>query len=154
MTSRINHGVFLLAALAWVTPATAFDTLTAGELKTACTAESASAPSSVPERCTFYVHGFLDGAFATDPRVASNVERALSSEESFSERAFRTRLGPRIDRFGPSVFADFCVPLSLPLDMVVGDVLEEVVKAVDMGEPARELVYRSLRTHYPCRETG
>ena len=154
MRLRIEHALPLLAVLAWVTPTLAFDTLSAGAPKAACTADKALAGSSMPGRRIFCMHGFIDGALAADQRVTMNVERVLSAEESFSERAFRTRLGPRMDPFGRPVFAGFGVPVPLALAELVGIVVGEIVQATDMAEPAREPVCRALRKHYPCPVNG
>lgn len=129
----------------WLPQAQALETLTAGQLADECL----DSPQ-VPAGCLAYVRGFIDGALATDPRVAMNVERELAREESFSERAFRTRLGPRMDRFGPSYFADFCIPTPVPMAQIVAGIVDELKQITDRAEPAREFVYRQLRTSYPC----
>lgn len=131
--------------LMWLVPAHALDTLTAGQLADDCLRSG-----EVPSGCVAYVRGFIDGALATDPRVAINVEREIARDESFSERAFRTRLGPRMDRYGPSYFADFCIPNPVPIQEIVASLVEELRELSDRGEPAREFVYRQLRRAYPC----
>jgi hypothetical protein len=89
---------------------------------------------------------------ATDDRVLSNVAGEYEREETFSERAMRTRLGTRYERYGATSYAGYCLGDPVPLQEVV----EHVVK--DSADPklaaahllARELVYATLLTHYPC----
>ncbi len=102
--------------------------------------------------CVRYIQGFIDGAVATDESVMNNVSGQYEDKESFSARASRTRIGSRLKLFGATVFADFClgapVPLKEVVEHVVGDAQnEEMVASYDL---ARDLVYRSLRDHYPC----
>jgi hypothetical protein len=77
--------------------------------------------------------------------VAEQIER----DNSFQARAYRTRLGRDLERLGPSHLAGFCVPKKTSLGAVVTRV---VVSLPDMhaDEAAGELVYRVLRSNYPC----
>ncbi len=102
--------------------------------------------------CVRYIQGFIDGAVVTDERVTYNVADEADRNETFSERAFRTRVRSRVNRYGPSVYADFClgdpVPLSAVVEVVVDRLLnEEFVREMPL---ARDLVYATLRTTYPC----
>jgi len=106
--------------------------------------------------CVRYIQGFIDGAVATDERVARNVVKEYEKDESYSQRAARTRIGNRLERYGSSVYADFClgdpVPLREVVERVVADAQDDArVKADPL---ARDLVYRSLRQHYPCEQGG
>ena len=104
--------------------------------------------------CVRYIQGFIDGAVATDERVTRNVAMEYEKEESFSERAKRTRVGSRLERYGATVYADYCLGDPVPLREVVEHVVEDSrdEKLVAEVPLARELVYRTLRTHYPCVE--
>lgn len=138
-----------LAVLAPLGEARAMDVLDARTLAAGClTAETHTGPAGTA--CMMYVRGFIDGAIATDPRVVTNVTREYEGKETFSERAARTRIGSRLDRYGPSVFAEFCIPQPVPLSEISSQVIESLRGDHDPNEPARELVYRVLRQHYPC----
>jgi len=102
--------------------------------------------------CLRYIQGFIDGAVATDERVMSNVANEYESEESFTERAKRTRIGARLERYGATVYADYCLGDPVPLSEVVAHVVEDAQDAelVARIPLARELVFRALRMHYPC----
>jgi len=104
------------------------------------------------EICTTYINGFLDGAFATDPRVAENIVSELREEEPFTERAMRTRLGLTLDRFGPSYYADFCIPAELPVATIRGDIQKAPEPTGATGVNARDYLYQLLQTRYPCQK--
>ena len=102
--------------------------------------------------CVRYVQGFIDGAMATDERVAQNVAEEIEQDESFSERAIRTRVGSRLKRFGPSVYAEFCLGEPVPLKEVVDVVVKDLLNNDFIRDKplAREAVYATLRRVYAC----
>jgi len=102
--------------------------------------------------CVRYIQGFIDGAVVTDERVTYNVANEYDREESFTERAIRTRLGSRIDRYGPSYYAEFCLGEPVPLAEVVSIVIADLLALEDLEgrELARDVVYATLRREYPC----
>jgi hypothetical protein len=141
-----------VAALIGLAPASglhALEVLSAETLAGYCAAGEGEAEQP-GEQCMTYVHGFVDGAVATDPQVTLNVTRELQSAEEFTEQALSERVGARIARYGPSVYADFCVPQPAPLWEITDHVIRELRRSEDLGEPAREVVYRALRGNYPC----
>ncbi|TFG79630.1 MAG: hypothetical protein E4H19_16240 [Chromatiales bacterium] len=145
-------GVSALAMLLPVRDSGAAEALSTGELLSHC-ARYAEAP--VGEDATFcvrYIQGFIDGALATDARVSLNVAAEYGQEESFGERAIRTRVGRRLERYGPSYYAEFCLGEIAALKEVVGNVINSLLrrKVVDEGIPARDIVYQTLRQEYPC----
>ena len=102
--------------------------------------------------CVRYIQGFIDGAVVTDERVTYNVANEYDREETFTERAIRTRLGSRIDRYGPSYYAEFCLGEPVPLAEVVTVVIADLsqIESLEGRELAREVVYETLRREYPC----
>jgi len=106
--------------------------------------------------CIRYIQGFIDGAVATDERVTYNVADEYERKETYSERATRTRIGHRMELYGYSVYAEFCLGDPVPLKDVVLNVAVDLEdkKLVASNPLARDLVYQTLRTHYPCKESG
>ena len=106
--------------------------------------------------CVRYIQGFIDGAVATDERVTYNVAAEYDREETYTERAMRTRLGQTLQRFGPSYYAEFCLGEPVPLAAVVKVVISDLLSADRVGgsELAREVVYGTLRREYPCGTEG
>jgi hypothetical protein len=58
----------------------------------------------------------------------------------------------RLEQFGSSVYADFCLGDPVPLKEVVEHVVEDATDParVAANPLARNLVYQTLREHYPC----
>jgi len=103
--------------------------------------------------CVRYIQGFIDGAVATDERVAYNVADEYSREETATERAIRARLGARIERMGASYYAEFCLGEPLPLADVARIVVTDLmnIESLEGRELARDVVYETLRREYPCK---
>lgn len=129
----------------------AIEPLTAIQLEEVC-ADAIENPDSAEARlCLFYVKGFLDGAVATDARVAENVASEIAEQETFTERAIRTRVINRLRDYGPSVYADFCIGQPDPIADVMLHVIEEMQEQDSLENvQAQKIVYDSLRRHYPC----
>lgn len=132
----------------------AVEVLSADELTAHCV-QLGSEPEGVDgQYCIRYIQGFIDGAVATDARVMLNAESAMDSKETFIERAKRTRAPSRSDRSRAAGLAGFCLGDPLPLrdvvDVVVAD-LQALAGRESQNEPAMEVVYASLRQHYPCK---
>ncbi|MGB5448721.1 MAG: Rap1a/Tai family immunity protein [Woeseiaceae bacterium] len=102
--------------------------------------------------CVRYIQGFIDGAVATDERVIQNISAELDQDETYMERAARTRLGSRALRFGPTVYADFCLGEPVALEEVVEKVVNNLANRPFLDEQllARDAVFYTLRTEYPC----
>ncbi|MGB5627080.1 MAG: Rap1a/Tai family immunity protein [Woeseiaceae bacterium] len=102
--------------------------------------------------CVRYVQGFIDGAVATDARVLENIATEFDEDETFSERAVRNRIGSRINRRGPTVYADFCLGEPDSLEEVVEKVVDDLAnrKVLDEDLLARDAVFSTLRREYPC----
>lgn len=147
-------GGLLAGSHAW-----SVEPLTAGQLDRVCTNYQAPVDELSEELpddpysvlCIYYIKGFLDGAVATDARVAENVAAEAEREESFSERAIRTRVINRMREFGPSVYAEFCVGQPDPIAEVVQHVIDDLAGYDSLdGVQAQTVVYATLRRHYPC----
>jgi hypothetical protein len=153
MTSKFSWfaiGIFTL--LAATNNARAVEALSTEELISHCVVYEEDPDGEDGIFCVRYIQGFIDGAVATDERVTYNVADEYDREETFTERAIRTRLGSRIDRYGPSYYAEFClgepVPLAEVVRVVIADLLQ--LESLEGRELARDVVYATLRREYPC----
>lgn len=140
-------GAVFIAQCAW-----AVEKLSTTELMSHCDKYHDEQATEDRIFCVRYIQGFIDGAVATDERVTQNVVDEYGEEESFSQRAARTRIGNRLARYGSSVYAEFCLGDPVPLREVVEHVVEDATNEdlVRSTPLARDLVYQTLRTHYPC----
>jgi hypothetical protein len=102
--------------------------------------------------CVRYVQGFIDGAVATDARVLENIASEFDQDDTITERAIRNRIGSRISRRGPTVYADFCLGEPDSLEEVVENVVDDLAnrKVLDKDLLARDAVFSTLRREYPC----
>jgi len=149
----MTRGLMLLIALLLAAPAArAVEALSTEELMSHCDKYYDEQATEDRVFCMRYIQGFIDGAVATDERVTRNVIGEYDKDESFSERAARTRIGTRLERYGASVYADFCLGDPVPLKEVVEHVVEDATDParVAANPLARELVYQTIREHYPC----
>jgi hypothetical protein len=148
----LRYGLITLAMLLASSSAWSVEALSSDELLSHC--NHYHEPEAEADRifCVRYIQGFIDGAVATDERVMQNVARELGGEESFAQRATRTRIGSRLDRFGASMYAEYCLGDPVPLKEVVDHVVEDAQDPELVGRIplARDLVYQALRIHYPC----
>lgn len=140
-------GCFLFLPSAW-----AVEALSTAELMSHC--DKYHEPEATEDKifCVRYIQGFIDGAVVTDENVTRNVADEYEDADSFSTRAKRTRIGNRLERYGATVYAEYCLGDPVPLREVVEHVVEDsqdenLVAATPL---ARDLVYDTLRNHYPC----
>jgi hypothetical protein len=151
----IMRGLFLFLMGLLVAPeARSVEALSTAELMSHCDKYYDESAQEDRTFCVRYIQGFIDGAVATDEMVTQNVVGEFDKEETFSERAARTRIGRRLERFGSSVYAEFCLGDPVPLKEVVEHVVEDATDPQRVSENplARDLVYGTLREHYPCPE--
>ena len=153
----VRRGAALIAlatALLLASPgAPAVEPLASAELAAHCAHYRRASDSPEGVFCVRYIQGFIDGAEGTDERVTLNVAAEYERDESFTQRAARTRVSQQLDDFGPSYYAGFCLGAPVPLAEVVDRVVQRLQdeEAVALDTRARDLVYRTLRQHYPCR---
>ena len=151
----MRGSILLIAGLLTTPVALAVEALSTPELMSHCEKYHDEGAQEDRVFCVRYIQGFIDGAVATDESVTRNVVKEYDQEETFSERAARTRIGTRLERFGSSVYAEFCLGDPVPLKEVVEHVVEDATDADRVAENplARDLVYQTLREHYPCPES-
>lgn len=140
--------ISIAASNAW-----AVEALSTEELISHCTIYEENPDGEDGIFCVRYIQGFIDGAVATDERVAYNVADEYGREETPTERAIRARLGARIEHFGSSYYAEFCLGEPLPLAEVARKVIGDLLKLENLEgrELARDVVYETLRREYPCK---
>ena len=145
----------LLLQLMSVTTANALAVVTSEELASHCGLLKTKLEATDGQYCVRYIQGFIDGAIATDARVMLNAENTASGNETFAERAMRTRMPGRVDRSRAAKLAGFClgdpVPLRDVVDVVVADLADQR-NSMTKDEPAMEVVYKSLLKNFPCKQ--
>jgi len=151
----MNFRMILLSATAVVLlsdRAEGVESLTTPELAEHCAFYYTDREGEDAIFCIRYVQGFIDGAVATDERVLENIALEFDDDETFTERAIRTRIGSRINRGGPTVYADFCLGEPDSLAAVVEKVVDDLAnrEVLDEALLARDAVFATLQREYPC----
>jgi hypothetical protein len=146
------YAIGIIAFSAVVSDAHAVEALSTEELISHCAVYEEDPDGEDGIFCVRYIQGFIDGAVVTDERVTYNVADEYDRDETFTERAIRTRLGSRIDRYGPSYYAEFCLGEPVPLAEVARVVIADLLALENLKgrELARDVVYATLRREYPC----
>ena len=154
MIHRLLRPLGLAVLLLQIPTTAAVEILSASELKDHCKVLPAAPESTDGQYCIRYIQGFIDGAVATDSRVMLNLESEYEREETYTERAMRTRAPSRRVSERAAVYAEFCLGDPVSLAEVVKKVVSSLGKShtSDSELTAREAVYAALRAHYPCPE--
>ena len=149
------HAFFCLlpVALLCVPHALAVESLSSKELAEHCMHYGSDSDGKDAIFCVRYIQGFIDGAVATDERVTRNVADEYERSNTLTERAMRTRLSDRrLQRFGSTVYAEFCLGAAVALKEVVEHVIDDLMnrEVLEQQVLARDAVYAVLRRDYPC----
>ncbi len=149
----IMMSMTVLAVLLTSNYARAVEALSTAELASHCSHYQKNPQGIDAVFCIRYIQGFIDGAVATDERVVSNITSSNEREETFSERAMRTRLG-KMKLYGSTYYADFCLGEPIELKETVGKVVADLANSEITSKEslARNVVYQTLRANYPCKE--
>ena len=153
MRSALLTGLTVLALLLSIDKAVAVEPLSTKELAEHCVHYAENPDGEDAIFCVRYVQGFIDGAVATDERVALNVVADIEKKETYTERAIRTRSSSlRMSRYGATVYAEFCLGAPVPLREVVEHVINDLMNRKVLEETllARDAVFAMLRRDYPC----
>lgn len=131
----------------------AVEALSTEELKLHCAVYNENPEGTDGVFCIRYIQGFIDGAVATDERVAHSVADEYGRVETATERHIRARLASSIEKFGSSYYAGYCLGEPLPLVEVVGKIITDLMEFENLEgrELARDVVYETLRREYPCK---
>lgn len=144
----------VLTSLAVVAgPVSAADRLTAAELEKRCRVFIESPAEPEGEVCIAFVQGFLAGLRTAEERQVTVL--AERKEESFAERAARTRAGWLIQHFRSLQGNEYCVPA----DVSGAEALQRVTAYLAAYEDGRnsnrkplELVHSALEQIFPCAD--
>lgn len=140
------HALIVCLTLAFAMPAAAVQNLSGSKLVDYCAGDNDKLNA-----CLLYLQGYIDGAVATDSRVVQNVADLYERNESFSQRAIRTRIQSRLERLGAPSFAGFCIPDPVDIVAVVKTLHDYVLAHPEAGDmDGGEVVLESLREAYPC----
>lgn len=145
-------GIFLFASVAPVPSISAEKWLNAGELEASCDRFlGGSDGDGNGALCLAFLQGFLAGADTT-PKALRDAENGEWYDESFSERALRTRLG-RLRMMQVRSATDYCIGddvAALEIVDAVATYLKEHPETLSMTDA--DAVRQALVSSYPCDE--
>lgn len=145
--------IFLTATLAFLLSAKsalAIEPMTLKELSELCENYQKNSESSESKQCVRYIKGFIDGAIAIDPKLASD-SKASEKKPSYTERAIKSRIGNRIKSYATPANNDFCLGKPVLMKEIVYKVKKNILKKAQSDELALFVIYRTLRQEYPCK---
>jgi hypothetical protein len=150
--NKVVLALFTVFGAMHISSANAVEPLTSQELADHCSVYQTNPQGVDGVFCERYIQGFIDGAMSTDVAVAFNVSKLYDEDVSMTERAIRTRIGSRLQRYG-SYYAEFCLEEPLALKEVVNEVSSRLVNGQFTGENllARNVVFQILRETHPCQ---
>lgn len=144
---RRRYHMLTIAAMLLLTSQPSFPAdlspLSGSELHERCRAY-ASAPHSTEGRsCAAYIRGFIEGSTLVQLHTS---ETAVTQQESFSERAFRTRLGLR-----SSAQPLYCVDRTMSLSRFIMQMLAHLdERPRERDANAGDVLYSTLQRFYRC----
>lgn len=153
MLQRLRFLASVLLCLPAI-PAAAVEPAPAGQFRADCKAWAASPDGPDGRRCVAYIQGFIDGAVVANTRIVQGVSEEFEADETYSQRAKRTRLRERNSR-NPAWYTGICIPDTV----TVGEAVTAVVAELDAMSPSRHetaatVLYSALRARFPCRQPG
>jgi hypothetical protein len=154
MIQRASAVFVLLLFVIAPAPASTMEWLSGVELERSCSLFLDDPRSKDGALCLAFMQGFIAGSDATEGAVMDTAARSKSANESYAERAARTRVGTlRLQRLQASGLAEYCVDKDTPAVEVVKQItayLEDHPEASDLT--AYDAVREALVHSFPCDE--
>lgn len=135
------------------TAASASEFVSGSDLKRYCGAFVAERQSLDAAFCLVFVQGFVSGANAADEIAGQRATaRGAAQEETFAEKAARTRLGEaRLRQARVARFGAYCLDEALCTLEIVEKIAAFIKDQADASElSAGEMIHRALVHHFPC----
>ena len=123
-----------------------------GSLETSCKALKADPSSPGARYCRYYIYGFVDARHAMDKLDTEQLSEEDNQRPSFTERAYRTRVG-LFDERGKTtevLIKPFCVPQEESREQIIERLAKHLPYSMDSAKMLTTSVYKGFRTEYPC----
>jgi hypothetical protein len=132
-------------------PASAGTPPPVSRLRSDCDQYLAAPDSPDGQRCMAYIQGLLDGVVMAGKPLTQAAAPPAPENETFSERAYRTRLRER-ERNVPQPDPGVCVADEVP----TAEVVRQVISHIDenppaAGDNAATAVLAALRARFRCK---
>jgi len=141
--SKLSGISSLLTVVVSLASATDLKPVSGAELRQQCLAHATSPQSAKGQACSGYVRGFIEGSAA----IQTGRNDPGSDDESFSDRAFRTRLGVR-----PDPPPAYCLEATVSLSQLISQIIRLLDDQPSLLESnARDVLHRMLQRSHRCR---
>lgn len=151
MRNPANLTALLLMVLIAAAPAAAMEWLSSDDLERSCDSFLAESDSNDGALCLAYMQGFIAGSGTADAAPETSRD-AASEDESFTDRAVRTRLGTlRLQQIRSIGDGGHCLDDDVAAVKVVekiADYLKEHPESLELTDA--DAVREALVHHYPC----
>lgn len=123
-----------------------------GALATSCEALSTDPSSTQASSCRYYLYGFVDAGHAIDRASLEQFEKDDTQRPSFTERAYRTRVGVFDERHKTVeiLMKPFCIPQGESRERVIDRLARYFPDSIDNLTKLGTSVYKGLNAEYPC----
>jgi len=155
MSSRVLIACLLFASAGVVASSTQNVWLTALELERHCASYLCDPASEEGSICIAYMQGFLAGAERASETSSRWMAATAPSEESFLDRATRTRVGPGVldrVRARTTTPSEYCIDPDVNVLVLVEKVAAHLNENLDGHETVDRLVHEALVQNFPCAD--
>lgn len=113
--------------------------------------KNSHATGSNSSACRYYIYGFVEAAQATQGMHAETSKVSENKPLSYTERAYRARVGKFEKRTPGTQISYFCVPLGEVKQQLIENLTPHMVSFIETPEQLKATVYNALTAAYPCR---
>lgn len=123
-----------------------------GSLAVSCEALKSDTSSRRASSCRYYIYGFVGAWQAMDRVDIEQLDEDDNQRPSFTERAYRTRVGQFDERSKTTeiLIKPFCVPQEESREQVIDRLAKHLPHSMDSAKMLSTSVYKGFRTEYPC----
>lgn len=123
-----------------------------GPLMASCEVLKEDPSSKRAHFCRYYIYGLIDAGQVVDETNTEKLAGLDKQRSSFTERAYRTRVGPLDERVKVKepLLTAFCIPQNESKEQVIIRLLKHLPYLIDSEKMLSIAVYRGLETEYPC----
>ena len=120
-------------------------------LLTSCQALRDSKANGTISACRYYIDGFVDAAKAAQGMHAETLKESENQPLSYTERAYRARVGKVDERTQGTRISYFCVPQGEAKEQLIENVATHMESSMETAKQLKTNIYSALTAAYPCR---
>ncbi len=151
---KINAYLLIIVIMIWVS-LSAFVTSNdepddERRLLASCQTLTTSTEQVDSKPCIYFLKGFLAGASATETVIASYLSEGSIEPSSFTQRAYRTRVGKEAGQTSLTPLTHVCLPDEESETRIIRLLSMQRSPPIDSTKMLRDRIYNALKVEYPC----